>query len=69
MKLLKGEFTTSGFLEYLKKEFGNKVTERPFNSNDVAQYLSRGYTPYRYGHLTVSSTIQEGVRIIKVESK
>lgn len=69
MKLDKGEYTTQGFLEFLNKEYGEKLSGKKFSSNDLAQYLIRGYTPYRYGHLMISSKIQEGVRIITTEKK
>jgi hypothetical protein len=67
MKLAKGEYTTSGFLEFLKSEYKKKVNGKEFTSNDIAQYLLRGYTPYRYGGLKISSLLEEGVRIIKVK--
>lgn len=69
MKLVKGEFTTKGFLDLLKKKFVNKINGKQFTSNDVAQYLIRGYTPHRYGNLHLSSTIEEGVRIITVKEE
>lgn len=67
MKLASGEFTTTSFLNFLKSEFEKKINGKEFTSNDVAQYLIKGYTPYRYGRLKLSSKIEDGIRIIKVK--
>lgn len=66
MKLEDGEYTTAGFVDYLKEKFGNKINGKEFNSNDVAQYLKRGYTPHRYGNLKITAETQSGIRIIKI---
>jgi len=66
MKLGKGEYTTRGFIDYLKSTYGGKINGNKFTPNDIAQYLRKGTTPYRYGHLKVSSSVVEGIRIIKV---
>lgn len=66
MKLEENEYTTESFLELLTEKFGLKITGEPFTANDVAQYLIRGYTPYRYGYIKISATVEKGVRIIKV---
>ena len=67
MKFEKGEFTTSTFLEYMKKEYGTKLTGEDFNASDIAQYLMRGYTPHRYGNHKITSKLQNGIRIITIE--
>jgi hypothetical protein len=69
MKLEDGEYTTQGFLSYLNTEYGGKLNETPFTSNDVAQYLIRGYTPHKYGFLQLSSKTHDGVRIITALTK
>lgn len=66
MKLAKGEYTTQGFLEFLKQKFIKKTTGKEFTPNDVAQYLLRGRTPYRYGFMKLNSSKIDGVRIICV---
>ena len=66
MKLEKGEYTTKKFLELLKSEFKQKINGRQFTTNDVAQYILRGYTPYRYGRYKLTAKTQEGIRIITV---
>lgn len=67
MKLEKNEYTTDTFIDYLNSKYGSKITEEPFNKNDVAQYVKRGMTPYRYGALKLSSKRQFGIRIIVIE--
>lgn len=66
MKLEKNEYTTKGFLQYLKRKFKKKPNGVPFTLNDVHQYCLRGYLPYRYGghHLEVQNI--EGIKIIKL---
>lgn len=66
MKLEEGEYTTQSFIEFLKKTYGNKIGGKEFTANDIAQYLLRGYTPYRYGNLKITASTQDGIRIIKV---
>ena len=69
MKLEENEFTTTSFIAMLKKEFKTKVNGEDFTSNDIAQYLRKGYTPYAYGHYKISNGNVEGVRIIIMEKK
>lgn len=69
MQLEVGEYTTQGFLDFLKEKYGKKINGKEFTSNDVAQYLLRGYTPHRYGNLKISTSSQEGIRIIKVKQE
>lgn len=66
MQLADGEYTTLSFLEMLKEKYGKKLNGEEFTTNDLAQYLIRGYTPHRYGNIKISSSIEKGVRIIKV---
>lgn len=66
MKLEDNEFTTKTFLEHLKKKFKTKTNGEEFTTNDVAQYLRRGYTPYRYGNIQITSEVQGGIRIISI---
>lgn len=68
MKLEKGEYTTKGFIEYLQKKHGGKVTGNKFTNNDIAQYIIKGHLPYRYGRTKITSKMYDGVRIIKIES-
>lgn len=67
MKLEEGEYTTQSFISYLTEKYGNKVSGEPFTTNDIAQYLIRGYTPYRYGGIKIKSKVQEGVRFISTK--
>jgi hypothetical protein len=67
MKLEKNEYTTDSLIAYLEKKYGKKITDEPFNKNDVSQYLQRGMIPYRYGGQKISSKKQDGVRIITIE--
>ncbi len=69
MKFEKGEYTTKTFLEYLKGKYGTKLTGEEFNASDVAQYLMRGYTPHRYGNTKITSKLENGIRIIKIENE
>lgn len=78
MKLEKGEMTTRGLIEHIEKSHPRKVDKvvkgktvkgNYFTPNDIAQYLLRGMIPYRYGGEKITSTIQNGVRIIKFKDK
>ena len=69
MNLESNEYTTKTFLDYLIETFGVKINGKEFTTNDVAQYLIRGYTPHRYGNIQISSSEQTGVRIITVKKK
>lgn len=66
MKLEENEYTTASFIAYLTQEYKLKITGEEFNKNDIAQYIMRGMTPYRYGGLKLSAKKQHGVRIIVV---
>lgn len=66
MKLEDNEYTTESFLALLKEKYGKKLSGEDFTTNDLAQYLMRGYTPHRYGNIKISSEIVHGVRIIKI---
>lgn len=64
MKLEKNEYTTKTLIEFLTKKYEEKTTGEEFNSSDIAQYLRRGMTPYRYGGFKLSSKKEKGIRII-----
>ena len=66
MQLEQNEHTISSFIEYLGKKFGTKITGKPFNSSDVAQYTIRGYCPYRYGGNKLTTKFVSGVKIITI---
>lgn len=66
MQLGENEYTTTSFVEMLTEKYGTKLSGEAFTNNDIAQYLIRGYTPHRYGNIQISSTVEAGVRIIKV---
>lgn len=69
MKLEKNEYTTQTFLALLKEKYGSKINDKDFTSNDVAQYLIRGYTPHRYGNIQIGSKVENGIRIIIIKTK
>lgn len=69
MKLEDNEFTTQSFIEHLTKMFGSKINGETFNTNDIAQYLIKGYTPYRYGRIELTCKTQDGIRLITVVDK
>lgn len=66
MKLEANEYTTESFISMLTKKYGKKVSGKDFNGSDIAQYLMRGMTPYRYGALSIDSKRVGGMRIIVV---
>lgn len=66
MQLEENEYTTESFLALLKERYGKKLSGEDFTTNDLAQYLIRGYTPHRYGNIKISSEIVHGIRIIKI---
>jgi hypothetical protein len=68
MKLAKGEYTTSGFISLLKEKYKCKINGKSFTTNDIAQYLIKGFTPHAYGHMTIEAEHMEGIRIIKIKS-
>lgn len=64
MQLEQNEYTIKGFISYLEKKYGAKITGKPFNSSDIAQYEYRGYTPWRYGGQQITGKTVHGVKII-----
>lgn len=64
MKLEQNEFTVKSLIAFLKKKYSTKVTGKPFNSSDIAQYEMRGYLPYRYGGQKIVGKTIQGVKII-----
>lgn len=69
MTLEKNEYTTDSLIKLLEKKFKKKVTGEPFDKNDIAQYILRGMTPYRYGGYKLTSKKQAGIRIITAITK
>lgn len=69
MKLEKNEFSTESLIKFLEKKYGKKITNTPFDKNDIAQYLERGMIPYRYGGYKITSKKQDGIRIITLQEK
>lgn len=69
MKFEKNEHSTDSLIKFLEKKFGKKVTDEPFTKGDIAQYLRRGMTPYRYGGYKLSSKKVGGVRVITIEKE
>jgi hypothetical protein len=64
MQLEHNEYTIKGFITYLEKKYGAKITGKPFNSSDVCQYEMRGYLPFRYGGNKIIGKTIQGIKII-----
>lgn len=41
--------STKKLTDKLNKEFGGKLSGKPFTQPDISNYLKRGYIPWRYG--------------------
>jgi hypothetical protein len=64
MKLEKNEYTTKKLIDKLTKTYKTKLTGKPFDSNDIMQYIIKGQIPHRYGGGKITATKVNGVRII-----
>lgn len=68
--LEQGVFPSIHIITLLNNFYKAKEGGSPFCSNDLTQYLKRGYIPHRYGGYSISVAHKEGkMNFIKVGPK
>lgn len=68
--LSQGVFSSAYIINLLNDFYKGKEGGLPFCSNDLTQYLRRGYIPHRYGGYSISVSHKEGkMNFIKVGAK
>lgn len=66
MQLKENQYSIKSLKDFLNKKYNGKLTGKPFNDSDIAQYCLRGNLPHRYGGNQIKVSTVKGFKIIEL---